>query len=162
MLRNGAKLNIRDRNLREKGMKEMTDQRQKDFNTVWDWFVVNKKPQSKKDGFCYYDGLNGERCGYSVCLTAAELIEVVDERLNSANASEVINKLKIERHRVDTIFYCDIQRCHDWAHNGMGGGEGSFIESYSGKDNEPENFTKRMEVRLQAFAQYYSLEISKG
>jgi hypothetical protein len=38
------------------------------FNKVWDWFVVNKNPQSIKDNVCQYRGPNGAKCAAGVLM----------------------------------------------------------------------------------------------
>lgn len=39
------------------------------FNRVWDWFVVQKKPQSvDADGLCKYRGPDGARCAAGVLI----------------------------------------------------------------------------------------------
>lgn len=133
-------------------------QRQFDFNSVWKWFVDWQKPQAVQTtdygSRCLYSTDDGRRCAYGVCLSENERGEVIRLRMNSGLASNVIETLKIKRHQGDVKFYVELQRCHDWRKDDMEG-------SHSGlwlKD-EPEDFTKRMELRLRAFAKVYELTV---
>lgn len=89
---------------------ECYEQRQKDFNTVWQHAIVARNPMSMTGkSTCMYRGPNGAMCFYSVVLTE-------EERGNAqegAKAGNVMRDLDIKRHRNDGLFYMALQDCHD-------------------------------------------------
>jgi len=91
-----------------------TKQNQIDFNTVWQWFIVEKKPRSMgeyKD--CLYSGPGGDRCAYGVCLTDEELAYTIEAGMNGMSCGLVIDRLGITRHDDTDYFYSNLQRTHD-------------------------------------------------
>lgn len=112
------------------------------FNKVWDWFVVNKNPQSVKDNnVCQYRGPSGAKCAAGVLMRDEDYsVEFEGYGVNGINDSlnQYFNDLV-----QDICFVAKLQQAHDnWniiIHN--------------------KDFSIHMETTLTKLAQEHNLQI---
>lgn len=81
------------------------------FDKVWDWFVVNRNPQSVKDNVCQYRGPNGTKCAAGV-LIPDEDYDIGFEGFSVGGGNDSLNQY-ISNLVQDYNFLRKLQGIHD-------------------------------------------------
>lgn len=81
---------------------------QRALDKVWDWFVVQKKPQSRWSNTCMYRGPKGTMCAVGLLIPDSEYLDSLEGN-TSAEARRACPSLR----QYPEEFLCELQAAHD-------------------------------------------------